>query len=158
MKWLFIPRFDTAVTSANASTALMILRLIVGTAFIFHGYSKILSPFDWMGPESPFPGFLLAMAALAEFGGGICILLGFLTPLVSLALIANMSVAILAVHLPNGDPFLGGFELPLVFWGLFILLFNIGPGRYSLDHRLFRSYSENRKSHSVSQRSATSLA
>lgn len=147
MKWLWIPQFDRSITAMNVSMALFVLRLIVGIAFVFHGYPKILAPFTWMGPDAPFPGFLLALAALAEFGGGICLILGFLTPLISLALLVNMTVAILAVHLPMGDAFIGGYELPLVFFGIFIALFNLGPGLFSVDHLLFRSYGTNKVLH-----------
>lgn len=138
MNRLFIPRFDLVTSSTTPSIALFLLRLITGVAFLFHGYGKITSPFNWMGPEG-FPGFLQALSALAEFGGGLCLLVGLLTPFVSLALIVNMTVAILAFHLPKGDPYMGGFELPLSYLGIFILLFATGPGRFSLDYRFFRS-------------------
>ena len=42
------------------------------------------------------------LAGLGEFVGGILIILGFLTPLAALALIAVMIVAIVTVHLKNG--------------------------------------------------------
>jgi putative oxidoreductase len=50
----------------------------MGTAFLFHGWSKIQNPFGWMGPQSCMPGILLALAALSEFGGGLALIVGFL--------------------------------------------------------------------------------
>ena len=36
-----------------ASAALLLLRLVVGAAFVFHGWGKIQTPFGWNPPESP---------------------------------------------------------------------------------------------------------
>lgn len=141
MKWLVIPRFDRLVSSNSVSAALLVLRLIVGVAFILHGFDKIMNPFSWMGPEAPVPGIFQSLAALAEFGGGLAIIFGLFTPLASLALIANMLGALFIVHFPRGDAFIGGYELPLVYLGLFIVLYTTGPGLYSLDHVLFRKHS-----------------
>jgi len=63
--------FYTDTVGRLGSVGLLLLRLVVGAAFLFHGWPKIQNPFGWMGPEAPMPGILLALAALAEFGGGI---------------------------------------------------------------------------------------
>src|SRR5438034_8170359 len=87
------------------SIGLLILRVAMGTAFIFHGWGKIQHPFGWMGPDANMPGFLQALAALAEFGGGILLILGLLTRLAALGLTITMAVAAGMVHIPAGDPF-----------------------------------------------------
>ncbi|HSN54816.1 MAG TPA: DoxX family membrane protein, partial [Candidatus Sulfomarinibacteraceae bacterium] len=48
--------------------ALLLLRLVAGLAFMFHGWGKIQNPFGWMGPDGFAPGFLQGLAALSEFG------------------------------------------------------------------------------------------
>ena len=94
-----------------------------------------------MGGEGV-PSFLQALAALAEFGGGIALLLGLLTPLAALGIVCQMLGALFMVHFPMGHPFVaatGGpsYELPLVYLALAILLLVMGPGRWSFDALLF---------------------
>lgn len=123
------------------SVGLLSLRLVMGAAFLFHGWPKIQNPFEWMGPDSPMPAILLALAALAEFGGGIALIFGFLTRLASLGIASVMIVAITQVHLPHGDPFVGkggpAYELAAVYLACAVLFLLLGPGRYSLDALLF---------------------
>ena len=64
-----------------ASFALLLIRLVIGAAFVVHGSQKIQNPLGWMGPESPVPGFFQLLAAISEFGGGIAWILGLLVPL-----------------------------------------------------------------------------
>jgi putative oxidoreductase len=124
------------------SVGLLLLRLVMGAAFLFHGWGKIQTPFDWMGPDAPVPGILQALAALAEFGGGIALILGFLTRLGSLGIASVMVVALGMIHLPNGDPFVNpkgaSFELAAVYLACAIVFLLLGPGRISADALLFR--------------------
>jgi len=72
--------FQPVLYPVPASAALLFLRLIAGTAFMFHGWGKIQHPLNWMGPEAPVPGVLQFLAAFSEFGGGLAWILGLLTP------------------------------------------------------------------------------
>lgn len=135
--------FYTDTAGRLGSVGLFLLRLVVGAAFVFHGWSKIQNPWGWMGPESPVPGILLALAALAEFGGGLALILGLLTRLAGLGIAAVMVVALGMVHLPHGDPFVsptGGasYELAAVYLACAVLFLLLGPGWFSLDAFLFR--------------------
>jgi putative oxidoreductase len=119
-----------------------LLRLVMGAAFLFHGWPKIHNPLGWMGPDSPVPAVFQALAALAEFGGGMALILGLLTRLASLGIATNMVVALAMVHLPNGDPFVGkpgtpSFEPAAVYLACAVLFLLLGPGRVSLDAFLF---------------------
>ena len=125
-----------------ASAALLLLRLIVGTAFVYHGSGKIQNPFDWMGPQATIPGFFQFLAALSEFGGGMAWVFGLLTPLASLGIFCTMSVAVHMHMIVRHDPFVnltGGmsYEPALVYWGVAILILTLGPGKFSLDHKIF---------------------
>jgi len=133
------------------SVGLLILRLVVGTAFILHGLPKIRNPMHWMGDKvSP---VLQAAAAVAEFGGGIALFVGFLTPIAAALIAVDMIFALALVHLPKGDKFVnpggGTFELPLVYLALMIGLIATGPGRFSVDGLLWGSH------HVVIERSET---
>jgi putative oxidoreductase len=79
---------------------------------------------------------------VAEFGGGIALILGFLTPLVAAAIAINMVFAMGLVHFPKGDAFVatgggGSYELALVYFAIMVGLLATGPGRFSLDAALW---------------------
>ena len=121
--------------------SLLLLRFIAGLAFMFHGWGKIQNPFDWMGPDGFVPGFLQALAAIAEFGGGLAWILGLLTPLASLGIASTMVVAFSMHAILRGDPFVakGGpsYELAILYFCVALVLIAIGPGRFSLDAQVF---------------------
>lgn len=123
--------------------ALLLVRLVMGLGFVPHGWPKIQNPMGWMNAMggSGVPSFLQALAALAEFGGGIGLILGLLTPIAAFGLVCQMIGALVVVHLPQSHPFVaqGGpsYELALVYLVLAITLIALGPGRWSLDAMLF---------------------
>lgn len=134
--------FKTKNMPIRFSAALLLLRLVAGLAFVYHGYGKIQNPFDWMGPQAGTPGILQALAALSEFGGGIAWMLGLLTPLASFGLACTMAVAIHMHAIVLGDPFVpqgpgGSYELASVYLCVSILFLLIGPGSFSLDRLVF---------------------
>lgn len=127
----------------GASLALLLLRLAVGSAFVLHGWGKIQNPMAWMGPDAPVPGILQLLAAISEFGGGLALILGLLTPLASLGIAITMAVATSMHAFVFKDPFVasapsqGAFELPLVYLTIALMLITVGPGRFSLDWKVF---------------------
>ncbi len=133
--------------SAMASMVLLILRLVAGSAFILHGSQKLQSPMGWMGPESSVPGFFQFLAAISEFGGGIGWVLGILTPLASLGIASTMTVAVYFHSMVRKDSFVnltGGpsYELALVYLGIALVFLVLGPGKFSLDKKLFGERTE----------------
>ncbi len=134
---------------AFASIALLLLRLIVGTAFVFHGWGKIQTPFSWMPPQAPvqIPAFFQFLAAISEFGGGIAWILGLLTPIASMGIGCTMTIAVYMHLIVRHDPFVnptGGmsYEPALVYWGIAFLILVLGPGKFSLDNKIFGERTE----------------
>ena len=127
--------------SNRMALGLLLLRVLVGLAFMFHGWPKITNPFGWMGPQSSFPPPLLALAAVSEFGGGAAWILGLLTPLASLGIASTMTVAIWQHALVKQDPFVAvgrsSYESAAVYLAIAILFLLTGPGRFSLDRMIF---------------------
>ncbi len=124
------------------SAALLFLRLVVGIAFMYHGWGKIQAPFSWMPPDAGIPGFFQFLAAISEFGGGIALVLGLLIPLAMLGLGITMAVATSMHAFVMKDPFVnptGGssYELALVFLAIAVLIGVMGPGKYSVDAKIF---------------------
>jgi putative oxidoreductase len=135
MKRILIPEMNLLTSSSRVSTGLLILRVLAGTGFVFHGSGKIVQAFSWMPPEAPVPAVFQGLAAVAEFGGGIAWVLGLLTPLASLGILCTMTVAA-SFHLSRGDGFVGGYEMALLYWVIAMLLLLAGPGRFSLDAKI----------------------
>lgn len=134
--------FKPPRVSTRVSVGLLILRLVAGLAFIFHGYGKITNPFGWMPAESGVPGILQALAAVSEFGGGIAWMLGILTPLASFGLACTMAVAVWMHAVVLRDPFVpqgpgSSYELVSIYLCIAVLLLLSGPGRISLDRAVF---------------------
>ena len=129
------------------ATGILILRLVVGLTIAAHGAQKL---FGWWG-GSGMKGWVGAMnhmrvrpatpwawaSALAEFGGGLGLAVGFLNPLPSFAIAGSMLVAIALVHLPHGFfNTKGGYEFNLTILAAIAAIALTGPGRYSLDAAL----------------------
>ena len=135
--------FFNDFVGGRVAFGLLLVRLVVGAAFMFHGWGKIQQPFGWMGENATTPGWLQALAALSEFGGGAAWILGLLTPLASFGIFCTMAVAVHFHMIIRGDPFVrqgagGSYELALVFLSVATLLLLAGPGKLSLDALFFR--------------------
>ena len=115
---------------------LLVLRLVLGAIMIAHGWQKIAGHMHGiMGFLShlgipPWMGYLVVAA---EFGGGILVVVGFLTRFAAFAILIDMLVAITKVHLHNGLTGQGGFEFPLALAAIAFSLIFSGAGAISLD-------------------------
>jgi putative oxidoreductase len=127
--------------------ALFVLRIVVGGLFAAHGAQKLFGSFGGHGIAGTGqffeqlglkPGERYArLAGLAEFGGGLLLVLGFLTPLGAAAIIGTMTVAILTVHGPKGwQNTEGGYEYNVVLATAAFALAAAGPGAWSIDRAL----------------------
>ena len=131
---------------------LLLLRVGVGVLFVQHGYPKMTHLQIWAN-SIKMPIFLCFLSALSMVGGGICLVLGLLTPLASIAILGSMAFAMILdiIHgLPfvARDPYLipeGQYEGPsgkgeppswekaFMFCLMLIEIAVLGPGAFSLD-------------------------
>ncbi|MBA3725352.1 MAG: DoxX family protein [Armatimonadetes bacterium] len=133
----------------------MPLRLILGGAFIYHGFPKLFDAAHHTGFEKqlaglrvPMPEIMAWVVGIVEFFGGAALILGALVSLASLALIINMMFAMFKVHWPSGFAFVNvtgqneagqpifgipGIEVNLVFIAGLLALLIGGGGRASID-------------------------
>jgi putative oxidoreductase len=151
IKTLFAPK------AKYIDTALLVLRIGIGFAFIMHGYPKVMGgveKWSYLGTAMGnigitfFPVFWGFMAAFTEFIGGIFLVIGLFARISSGGLSFTMFIAFL-MHQQMGDPFTRSshaFELFFVF--MFILL--AGAGKYSLDYLIgMKSYPRTSRSYTV---------
>lgn len=137
-----------STTSAQLrDLGLLILRVGLGAAFVAHGLPKLLAgphgkPMGWESlgnmAHLPMPVVFGFLAAVAETAGGLLVALGLLFRPACAVLFCNLLVALVMVHLRHGDSFLvysHALEDAVVFLGLVF----IGPGRYSVDARIWGS-------------------
>jgi putative oxidoreductase len=117
---------------------LLIMGVACALPFIFHGCAILFGMFGGSGPQG-FAAFMHMPVAvgylvgLAQFAGGIAILLGALLRVGAVCVIIVMLGAIFIVHLPHGyDIAHGGLEYALTELLLALGLLLAGPGRYSL--------------------------
>ena len=116
--------------------ALLIMRLVLGAIMIAHGWQKIAGHMHGimgMLPHLGIPAWMAYLVVAAEFGGGILVVLGFLTRFAAFAICIDMLVAILKVHLKNGLTGQGGFEFPLACLAIAFALIFLGAGSISFD-------------------------
>jgi putative oxidoreductase len=135
---------ETLPTVDQLNFGLLILRLVVGPVFAFHGFAKIFRGgrlqgtagwFDSMGMR---PGHVHArLAAAGELATGACLALGLFTSFAGLGLVGLMSVAFWTVHKGSGLMIINeGWEYVLTLGTIGVAVATIGPGEWSLDNAI----------------------
>lgn len=118
---------------------LLIIRVSIGLLFIHAGYSKVMGGKEmWAGVGSAMKTIHIdfgytywgLMATIAEFVGGICLVLGFLFRPALAMLLFTMFIAVWSIH--AGGKGLNDFSFPLLCGLVFLGLFVAGPGKYAL--------------------------
>jgi putative oxidoreductase len=116
--------------------ALLIMRLVLGSILIAHGYHKVFGGFhhhmDMVGSLG-LPRPMAYLSAGTEFFGGIGIVLGLFTRFFSLAFMIEMCVAIWKIHFKNGLTGPGGYEFPMSVATIAFALMCFGGGPWGLN-------------------------
>lgn len=150
------------LAGTTAPPAVVLIRLLAGGVFLSEGIQKFLYP-DMLGAGRftkigiPAPDMMGPFVGAVEICGGILLLIGLLTRMAALALLIDISVAILSTKVPIllGHGY-GPFSLPKAnrygFWAMMseartdlsmwlscLFLIIVGAGSASIDARLSRT-------------------
>lgn len=119
----------------------LLARVTLGVVFIQAGWGKFgnlertIGFFEGLG--IPMANLQAPMVAGFELIGGVLILVGLLSRIVSIPLAFIMLVALFTAHAENLDGIGALFgETPYLYFVLFISLLLAGPGKFSLDRAL----------------------
>ena len=141
---------------------LMLQRAVLGLVFFAHGAQKVLGWFGGTGFDATLgmfthmgiPAGFAVLAMLAEFLGGIGLLLGLFSRIAALGIAIDMAVAVLLVHAQNGlfmnwsgNQGSEGFEYHLLAISMATLIVVRGAGAWSLDRVLESWWSGGRTLH-----------
>ena len=143
---------DNGNCDKKSGLGLLILRVGIGAMFMTHGYGKLFGgPEMWEkigGAVSNFgihfaPTFFGLMAALSEFGGGLCLILGLFFRPACFFMFCTMAVAS-TMHLTQGDG-LQKASHAIEAGILFLSLIFIGPGPCTLGNKICCCHKESHK-------------
>ena len=150
----FIRSFLTG-SRVSEQLSILLARVALGVFFAISGGKKLFvasrthQMYETLaGAGIPFPHFTTYFVSSVEFIGGCLLVIGLLSSLCSAALIIDMTVAIITVRLAtiqSGISFLDWLDdflfLPETMY-IIILIWLIcsGPGRFSVDERIFRAF------------------
>ena len=132
--------------------AMLVLRVMLGIVFYFHGMQKLTTMYGGYGftgtlefftTKLGIPAFFAFLAIMAEGLGWAGLIAGFLTRIAALGITVNMIVAVYMLHWQNGI-FMNwfgnqkgeGFEYHLLVIAIGIALMIKGGGKWSLDRAL----------------------
>ena len=125
----------------------LFLRLVLGIAMVYHGWSKVIPPGGFHGGNAfsaierhshyvaslGLPYWLGIVSALTEFVGGALILLGLFTRFAAFLIAVNMLIALVMVNRHHGY---AGSEYSLALFVIALMLFFYGAGVCALDRKI----------------------
>lgn len=137
----------TFLGSYLQSPLLLFFRLFFGFGFFQAGYGKLqnIPHFqEYLSTLSiPFPTFNAYFVAGVETLGGLLLIVGFLSRLISIPLVANMVVAYLTADFEAAKALFSKPDMffaaaPFLFLLTALLVLAFGPGKFSLDYLIAR--------------------
>ncbi len=118
----------------GVSFLILALRVFFGVLFFIHGVDKMMN-FSQLSENYPsvlgFGSYMTLMVTVfCEFCCSLFLIAGLLLRIMVLPMIAAMGVAFFDIH----DALFPEGELSLIYLVVFVVLYIVGPGRYSLDY------------------------
>lgn len=132
---LAVTRMAAIPIADGTALASLILRVVVGSAFVLHGYPKLANYSKTIeGMKSAgVPPAATMLSAVIEFFGGIFLILGFLTPLAASSIALLMASTTFLQKTKFHKKFIGGYELDVTYLVGAVALALIGSGPFSMD-------------------------
>ena len=136
---MYIPGLDVRTT---ARYGLAILRIVLGIAFVLHGWAKLSGGIDGVAGffgslGIPLPGLMAWVVTIVELVGGLLLIAGALTQIAGILLFLDMLGVILFANLLQGRPVVENgvitWEMEAVFGAAALCLALAGPGAWSVD-------------------------
>ena len=131
--------FSVSHNTQNVDFALLITRIAIALLMLTHGIPKMggfaQSPVKFMSVLGMRATMSLSLVVFAEVNCSVFVLLGLGTRLAVIPLSVTMLVAVLHVHAGDG---LAQQEMAIHFLIVYVLLFILGSGKYSLDSLFFK--------------------
>jgi len=127
--------------SHTQDCGLLLIRVIVGVIFVFHGGQKLFGLWDGSGLAAfaafleqykvPAPAVAAVLAGAAEFFGGVALITGIYMRAAVVPLAVTMGAAVWLVHRSAFALAENGMEYPLTLGVVLLGLAMTGPGRLS---------------------------
>lgn len=126
--------FPQSFRGKGVSLLILLMRVFFGILFFTHGLDKMMN-FNELSYTYPdvlgFGSYMTLMVTIfCEFCCSLFLIAGLLVRIMTIPMIIAMGVAFFDVH----DAMMPEGELALIYFIMFIILFFVGPGRYSVDY------------------------
>ena len=139
--------FPQSFRGKGVSLLILILRIFFGMLFFSHGLDKMMNFNDLVNSYPDILGFgsymTLMITIFCEFCCSLFLIAGLLVRVMTIPMIIAMGVAFFDVH----DAMMPEGELALIYFITFIILFLVGPGRFSVDYLVDTKFSKEKASH-----------
>ncbi|MBI3259675.1 MAG: DoxX family protein [Ignavibacteriae bacterium] len=136
--------FSTMRYNSSVDLIIFVARIWIGCFMLTHGTPKLMQffsnePLHFADPLGIGITASLSLAVFAEFFCACFLILGLASRAFLIPLIINMSVAGFIFHV--NDPF-GKKEMAFLFLLVYLILFVLGSGKYSIDRMIERKLNQ----------------
>ena len=132
--------FPQSFRGKGVSLLILLMRAFFGILFFTHGLDKMMNFNELVQNYPSIMGLgsymTLMITIFCEFCCSLFLIAGLLVRIMTVPMIIAMGVAFFDVH----DAMMPEGELALIYFIMFIILFFVGPGRFSVDYIIDNRY------------------